>query len=151
MSVVYMPGVFDLLHVGHIRILKEASKIADRFIVGIPTDDAVTADKGRPPIIGEEYRKEMLESLPFIDEVLIYSTLDFIGELGLIKPQNFAVGTDWGTEVRHNAALDYCDENQIIIHHLPYTSGVSTSEIITRIRMRDDLRPRLLSAGPLKP
>ena len=66
-------GTFDLCHVGHIRLLKRASEIGDKLIVGISSDNLNIKKKRRSPIYSQNERIEIISSLQFVDEVFIES------------------------------------------------------------------------------
>lgn len=71
-KIVLVGGCFDILHFGHIKFLKEAKKLGDYLIVALESDKSVTKLKGdKRPIHGQSQRKEILESLNFVDEVII--------------------------------------------------------------------------------
>lgn len=66
----YVPGGFDMFHVGHLNILKAARSRCDRLIVGVASDDALVAMKGRPPVIPHQERMEIIASVGFVDDVV---------------------------------------------------------------------------------
>ena len=63
MFVVYIPGVWDLLHVGHLRVLQNAKNLGNKLFVGVASDQAVKEDKGSFPTISDTDRTEMLNAL----------------------------------------------------------------------------------------
>ena len=69
-------GTFDLLHIGHIRILKRAKALGDKLIVGVSTDKFSIEKKNRQPIYTENDRKTILESLKFVDEVFFEESFE---------------------------------------------------------------------------
>ncbi len=91
-------GVFDLLHYGHIRFLEEAKKLGGKdakLVVIVASDETVTRIKGRPPIIPEDQRRAVIESLKVVDEAHIgYKEQDLDKVLATIKPDIVAVGHD---------------------------------------------------------
>jgi FAD synthetase len=91
-------GVFDLLHYGHIRFLEEAKKLGGpdaRLVVIVASDETVTRIKGRPPVIPEDQRRAVIESLKVVDEAHIgYKEQDLDKVLATIKPDIVAVGHD---------------------------------------------------------
>lgn len=133
MSKVYAPGCWDLLHVGHTRFLEQAKEHGSRLIVGCPTDTVIEQDKGFKPVIPLAERREMLESIRWVDEIWIYDQLDFLGHIGsLDKGDFFIVGSQWGKPVkakRHYDAEVACREKGIQIREVPYTNSVSTTRI----------------------
>ena len=87
MVVVFTNGVFDILHAGHIRALKFAKSLGDKLIVGINSDKTVKMLKGKDrPINSQEDRKLLLESLRFVDEVVIFDELRTGEIVRKIKP-----------------------------------------------------------------
>ena len=64
-------GTFDVLHVGHVRVLQRAARFGDRLIVGVSSDALNISKKGRAPVFSQEERLEIVRSLRFVDEVFI--------------------------------------------------------------------------------
>jgi FAD synthetase len=91
-------GVFDLLHYGHIRFLEEAKKLGGRdavLVVIVASDETVEKSKGRPPVIPEDQRRAVLESLKVVDEAILgYKDMDLDKVMKTIKPDIVAVGHD---------------------------------------------------------
>src|SRR3989344_6573997 len=103
MVVVFTNGVFDILHAGHIRALKFAKSLGDKLIVGINSDKTVKMLKGKDrPINSQEDRKLLLESLRFVDEVVIFDELRTGEIVRKIKPDIVVKGGEGYTpeEVR---------------------------------------------------
>ena len=128
-TIVYIPGVWDLLHVGHVRVLRRARALGDRLVVGVPSDDVVEEDKGKQPVIPLEHRVEMLESLACVDTAWPYYDLGFLRHLELLRPDILAVGETWGVAPRHRDAERWVKKNGVRLVKLPYTTGVSTTSI----------------------
>lgn len=91
-------GVFDLLHYGHIRFLEEAKKLGGvnaKLIVIVASDDTVVKTKGKSPVIPEDQRRAIVESLRVVDEAILgYSDMDLDKIMREIKPNIVAVGHD---------------------------------------------------------
>jgi rfaE bifunctional protein nucleotidyltransferase chain/domain len=132
-TIVYTPGCWDLLHVGHINILQKAKALGDRLIVGVASDGVIEEDKGNPPVINLTHRLIMLNSLKYVDVVLDYHTLDFLPHLKAIRPDILAVGENWGGGFRHIEAEKWVKENNKRMVTLPYTLGISTTKIKQKI------------------
>jgi len=126
---VYTVGVFDLLHVGHVRFLTKARALGESLIVGIPTDRIVKQDKGQYPVIPVDQRKQMLLALKVVDACLVYDVLDFLPSLKMVRPDIFAVGEFWGNDERHRAADQYMLDSFGVKECVSYTAGVSSSII----------------------
>ena len=76
MSTVITFGTFDVLHVGHLRILRRAREMGDRLVVGVSSDALNVAKKGRPPVFSETERVELLSALSVVDEVFLEESLE---------------------------------------------------------------------------
>ena len=129
----YSPGVFDLLHVGHVRFLKAAKTYGTELIVGIPTDEVVEQDKGKPPVFPLSHRMEMLKALKCVDHVEPYYRLEFFTHLTYFEPDIVVVG-EWGFEQRHRDLVEWTIMEGKQFVQLPRTEGISTTEIRKRIR-----------------
>lgn len=97
-KVVLASGVFDLLHLGHVRFLEDAKKAGgknSKLIVVIARDSTVEKMKGKKPIMSEEQRCALVESLKVVDEaVLGHESMDIGEVIGKIKPDIIALGYD---------------------------------------------------------
>ena len=120
-------GTFDVLHVGHIRILKRAAALGDRLVVGVSADALNEKKKGRSPVFSQEERVEIVSSLGFVDEVFIEESLelkrDYIVQHGA---DILAMGDDWTG--RFDFVSDLCE-----VVYFPRTPSVSTTELIEHI------------------
>ena len=134
MILVYIPGVWDLLHVGHVRILKAARKLGDRLVVGVPSDDVVELDKGAQPVITLEDRLTMLRALACVSVAIPYYRLEFLTHLHRVRPDILVVGEEWGHETRHTGAVEWCHDSGCRIVRLPRHQGCSTTQIKERCR-----------------
>lgn len=129
-------GVWDMLHVGHVKFLQAAKANVGphgRLLVGVPGDGVVMADKGRLPIITLVDRIEMLEAIKYVDEVFPYFKLEFARYLEIFKPDLFIIGEQWGNEKRHGEALEWCEQNNRRVIQLPYHSHESSTAIKKRV------------------
>ena len=91
----YTTGVFDLFHVGHLRLLQRAKSRCDRLIVGVSTDDLVESYKNKRPVIPFEERIEIVAALKCVDEVIPQTHRDKIAAYHEIKFDVMFVGSDW--------------------------------------------------------
>ena len=96
MQLGYIPGVWDLLHVGHVAILRRAKGFCERLVVGVPADDVVIEDKNKPPAITLEHRVELLQELRCVDVVLPYYKLEFLNPLNFSSTAIFICGGNVG-------------------------------------------------------
>lgn len=114
-------GTFDLLHVGHIHLLRRAKALGDYLIVGISTD-AFNEEKNKEAYYRFEDRKLILESIKYVDEVIAEN--DWEQKVEDVKKLNidiFVMGDDW--EGKFDFLKPYCE-----VVYLPRTTGVSTTK-----------------------
>ena len=115
-------GTFDLLHYGHIDILKRASELGDRLIVGLSTDE-FNKVKGKKCVLPYERRKEFLESLGYVDYVFAENNWEQKEhDIQINNIDIIVMGNDWEGKFDH--LREYC---QVI--YLPRTKGISTTKL----------------------
>lgn len=131
-TVVYVPGVWDMLHVGHLNILEAAYGLGTVLIVGVPSDEVVLEDKGQLPVVCLQDRVRMLQALEVTDVVLPYYQLEFLTHLRMLRPDVLVIGQTWGREQRHIQATKFVSDQGGRVVMLPYTPGISTSELRSR-------------------
>lgn len=98
-KVVATNGCFDVLHVGHLRYLKESKKLADLLVVGLNSDKSVKALKGESrPVNSELDRAELVAALEPVDYVVIFDEIDACNFLKAVKPSIYSKGGDYQAE-----------------------------------------------------
>ncbi|HKY07725.1 MAG TPA: D-glycero-beta-D-manno-heptose 1-phosphate adenylyltransferase [Candidatus Binatia bacterium] len=131
--VVFTNGCFDLLHRGHVHVLRQAKAKGDLLIVGINSDRSVKAIKGESrPILPEIDRVELIAAMEMVDYVVLFDEPDPYRLIAAIKPDVLAKGGDWSTD--NIVGADIVTEAGGEIAIIPYLQGFSTTEIIERIR-----------------
>jgi glycerol-3-phosphate cytidylyltransferase len=117
-------GTFDVLHVGHVRILRRARELGSRLVVGVSTDELNFRKKGRLPIYPEKDRMEIIKSIRWVDEVFFEESLeakrDYIVRAGA---KVLVMGDDWVG--KFDSLSDICE-----VVCLDRTPSVSTTSII---------------------
>ena len=94
--IVFTNGCFDLIHPGHIKVLKDAKRQGDVLVVGLNSDSSVKKIKGKTrPILDEEARAEMLEAIAVVDYIVIFSEENPYSVIKEIKPDVLVKGGDW--------------------------------------------------------
>jgi rfaE bifunctional protein nucleotidyltransferase chain/domain len=126
--VVFTNGCFDIIHAGHIRYLRDAKKLGDILIVGLNSDRSVSAIKPGRPVNPQEQRAEILASLLMVDYVVLFDEDTPYDLIKLVKPDVLVKGGDWKKE--EIIGSDIAKETL----SLPYIKGISTTEIINRIK-----------------
>jgi len=125
-------GTFDMFHIGHLRLLKRMAEFGDRIIVAVSTDD-FNARKGKKALIPYVERKEIIESLRFVDLVIAEEDWDQkVSDIRQYHVDTFVMGDDWVG--KFDSLKSFCE-----VVYLKRTSGVSSTEL------RDSLG-RLLSS-----
>ena len=128
---VYVGMTADLLHEGHINLLKAASQYG-KVTVGLLTDDAVKSYK-RKPVQSWKSRKTLLESLTLVDSVVEQSTLSYKENLMKYRPKYLIHGSDWVTGPQAKAyeeAVEVAKSLGCQVINVPYTRGISTTKLI---------------------
>lgn len=130
-KVVFTNGCFDILHPGHIHLLKESKKLGDKLIVGLNTDYSVKMNKGATrPILSQDQRKKMLETLEIADEVIIFDEGTPINLIRQIRPDIITKGGDYKVQdvVGHDVA-------EVVI--IPTVENYSTTGVINEINRKN--------------
>ncbi|MBR4226503.1 MAG: adenylyltransferase/cytidyltransferase family protein [Candidatus Methanomethylophilaceae archaeon] len=128
MLIGYTAGVYDLFHIGHLNLLKNAKGMCDKLVVGVTTDDLVTY-KGKRALIPFEDRIEIVRSIKYVDAAVPQYDMDKLTACKKLGAQILFVGDDWyGTEKWADYEKEF-EENGIRIVYFPYTKGVSSTII----------------------
>ena len=133
---VYVIGVFDLFHRGHVEFLKKARSLGKNLIVAVNGDEMVASYK-RKPLYSESDRLEILKSCRFVDEAFIISVYDNKEFIEKYKIDAIVHGDDWevNSYMRQiRVTKEYLKEKKVELVLLPYTSGISTSQIRKMIK-----------------
>ena len=124
----YTCGVYDLFHVGHVEILKNAKSMCDKLIVGLTTDEAVSY-KGTNSVIKYNDRKTILESCKYVDIVIPQENHDKLQAYHKIKYDILFVGDDWYNSEKWNKYEEKLKSYGVKVIYFPYTKSVSTSKL----------------------
>ena len=131
--VVFTNGCFDIIHPGHIDLLKRARALGTKLVVGINSDSSVRAIKGEPrPFIPANDRAEILASLRFVDEVCIFDEPTPENLIRKIKPDVLVKGGDW--EKNEIVGADFVEQNGGKVISIPLKEGYSSSGIAAKIQ-----------------
>ena len=132
-TVVFTNGCFDLLHRGHVHLLREAKAAGDILIVGINSDRSVQSIKGPArPILPETDRIELIAAMEMVDYVILFDEADPYNVISALKPQVLAKGGDWRAGKIIGADVVEREGGQVVV--IPYLEGFSTTKIIERMR-----------------
>lgn len=135
-KVVFTNGCFDLLHPGHIDLLRRARELGTRLIVGINSDESVRKIKGDGrPFMNQKDRAEILSALRFVDEVIVFDEPTPENLIRRIKPDVLVKGGDWKPSEIIGADLVTAAGGEV--HSLSLVDGYSSSRIVDEIRLPD--------------
>ncbi len=135
-TIVFTNGCFDLLHLGHIHLLREAKKLGDLLIVALNSDSSITKIKGPSrPILPETERAELLASLEMVDFVMVFSQPDPAEVIKALHPNVLVKGGDWTQD--QIIGKDTVEGHGGKVVALPFLSGHSSTMIIERIRREE--------------
>jgi len=132
-TVVFTNGVFDLLHVGHLRYLQQARALGDALIVGLNSDRSVRANKGPSrPVTPEAERAEILETLACVDAVVVFDQETPHELIAAIQPDVLVKGADWAEDAIVGRDIVEARGGRVV--RVPLEAGQSTSGIIEKIK-----------------
>lgn len=133
----YTTGVFDMFHIGHLNVLKNAKSLCDYLIVGVSTDEIVLTNKNKKPVIPFQDRIEIVQAIKYVDKVVSQTSYDVDGKIQAaldFKINIMFVGSDWeGTKKWIEI------ENELIkigvkVIYLPHTEGISSTILRDRLK-----------------
>ena len=139
MIIGYTAGVFDLFHIGHLNLLRNAKGLCDRLIVGVSTDELVKY-KGKTPVIPFEDRIEIVRNLRCVDAVVAQEDMDKLQMCKKLQASIMFVGDDWYKTDRWQEYEESFAKEGIKIVYFPYTKNVSSTQIskaLTYLRKED--------------
>ncbi len=154
---VYVGMSADLIHPGHLNIIKEASKLGD-VVIGLLTDKAIASYK-RLPSLNFDQRRIIIENIKGVSEVVPQQELDYVPNLRMLKPDYVVHGDDWKKGVQQQTrqrVIDALKEWGGKLHEVPYTRGISSTllnqslkEIGTTPEVRMERLRRLIESKPI--
>lgn len=133
----YTTGVYDMFHIGHLNILKNAKKYCDKLIVGVSTDEVVIKNKNKAPVIPFSERLEIVRSIRYVDDAIAQEEYSIENKIKKIKELNvdvLFVGSDWKGTDKWNKLETVLNVLGVKIFYLPHTDGISSTELVERIK-----------------
>ena len=129
----YTTGVFDMFHIGHLNILKNAKARCDFLIVGVSTDEVVESYKKHLPIVPFEERVEIVSAIKYVDMVVPQTPMD---KMEAYKKLNFDVlfhGSDWKGSDMYNKIVEDFSKIGVDVVFLPHTEGTSSTMLMEKL------------------
>ena len=133
---VYTGGTFDLFHAGHVNFLRECARFGE-VTVALNTDEFIESYKGKPPVVSYLDRAEVLFACRYVHDVVPnFDGADSRTAIEWVEPDLVIIGSDWARRDYHKQmgfTQDWLDERNIGLVYLPYTQGISSTDIKARI------------------
>ncbi|MBR4747954.1 MAG: adenylyltransferase/cytidyltransferase family protein [Abditibacteriota bacterium] len=134
----YTTGVFDMFHIGHLNILRNAKEQCEYLIVGVSTDEAVQSYKHKTPVIPFEQRKAIVEAIRYVDEVVPQTSMDKMQAWRELKFDALFHGSDWKGSDMYNEIERQLKEVGCDLVFLPHTEGISSTDLKDIISKKND-------------
>ena len=132
----YTTGVFDMFHIGHLNVIKNAKQQCDFLIVGVSTDEVVEKHKNKKPIICFEDRIKIVESIKYVDKAIAQDSYDVEGKIQAVienKVDVLFVGSDWKGSDKWNRIEAELSKIGCKVVYLPHTDGISSTMLRNKI------------------
>lgn len=123
----YTSGVYDLFHIGHLNLLRNAKALCDFLIVGVSSDELVEEYKNRTPVIPFSERAEIVRSLVFVDAVVPQNVRSKIDAHDRLHFDSLFVGDDWFEDSKWKEFELELKKRGVSITYFPYTTGTSST------------------------
>lgn len=128
---IYTVGTWDLLHVGHLALLRHCKTLGETVAVGVASDDIVASYKKNVPVVPLEQRMEMLQALRCVDIVRPYFELEYTSACKELNVDIFVIGEDWG-KAAHNIEVEsflrMAGKSIVQVSYHPQTSSTKIKE-----------------------
>lgn len=140
MVIGYTTGVYDLFHIGHLNLLKNAKGLCDKLIVGVTVDELVQY-KNKRAVIPFEERIEIVRSIKYVDAAIPQEDIDKFAAWEKLKFDILFVGDDWYQSERWREMESKFQSVGVKVIYFPYTKGTSSTLINqTLIRLREEVK-----------
>jgi len=136
-KVLYTGGTFDLFHYGHLSFLKKCRQLSERVIVSLNTDEFIFEYKKFNPVLNYKEREKALLLCGYVDEVIPNTGgADSKPAILSVMPSIIAIGDDWAKKDYYSQMMftqEWLDDHNIVLVYVPYTKGISSTELKNRI------------------
>lgn len=137
----YTTGVYDMFHIGHLNILRRAKEQCDYLIVGVSTDELVLREKEKMPVIPYDERAAIVGAIKYVDQVVPQIDKDKLGAWEKLHFDKMFVGSDWQGSKQWEQYEQALVPRGVEIVYLPYTEGISSTELTQYIKNILDEHP----------
>ncbi len=129
----YTSGVYDMFHIGHLNVLRNAKAHCDSLVVGVSTDELVSSYKGKTPVIPYHQRAQIVEAIRYVDRVVTQENMDKLSAAKKVGAEAVFVGDDWKGTEKWNRFEEELKTAGIDVVYLPHTDGIS-STLLTGVK-----------------
>ena len=123
----YTQETYDMFHIGHLNLIKNAKKHCDYLVVGVNTDELVESYKNKRPIVPLAERIEIVRAIRYVDEVIVTDTLDKRAAWDKLHFDEIYIGDDWKGNARWEATGREMEALGARLVYLPYTKDTSST------------------------
>lgn len=134
----YTAGVYDMFHIGHLNVIKNAKALCEYLIVAVSTDEVVEAGKHKKTVIPFEERVKIVESIRYVDQVVPQNSYEIDAKItAAIENQIdvMFVGDDWKGTDKWNQIEEKLNAHGIEVVYLPHTDGISSTMLREAINL----------------
>lgn len=132
----YVPGVFDMFHIGHLNVLKNAGEHCDYLIAGVVSDEMAQRVKGLQPVVPTDERVAIVGACKYVDEAVVEDTAHKLEMWERVRFNVIVKGDDWkGTDRGDKLEQDFAAVGVEVVY-VPYTTQTSSS-LLRRVLMRE--------------
>ena len=130
----YTQGTFDMFHIGHLNLIKNAKRHCDYLVVGVNSDDLVESYKNKRPIIPLDERVEIMRAIKYVDEVIVTNTLDKREIWEKVRFNEIYIGDDWKGNERWEKTGKEMEQLGAKLVFLPYTKDTSSTMLREKLK-----------------
>lgn len=141
----YTTGVYDMFHIGHLKVIERAKAQCDYLIVGVSTDELVQKEKNKTPVIPYEERASIVGAIRYVDQVVPQIDKNKFGAWEKYHFNKMFVGSDWKGTPQWNKYEAELSPVGVEIIYLPHTNGISSTKLTGVIKEILDENPSNLT------
>lgn len=135
----YTAGCFDMFHIGHLNLIRQAKQYCDILVVGVNSDKLIMEYKNKNTVINESERRDIIASIRDVDKAVIVDTLDKQVALAKFKFDVLFIGDDWKGSNRWNEAESLMRDKGVDVIYLSRTKGISSTIIREKLHSMDNI------------
>ena len=135
MIIGYTQGTYDMFHIGHLNLLRNAKALCDFLVVGVNSDDLVKQYKGKSVIVPLAERMDIIGSVRFVDQVISCDSLDKMIAFEKVHFNKLFIGDDWKGNSRWEETGRIMKEVGVELVYLPHTQGTSSTMLRDKLNV----------------